>query len=80
MTEYRRYTHLGNCKNHYIYQLRNTNLGDDYLTIKLADLVNAYRPHTPIPTRNQLENDNTRIDKKSPCGLKSINKSFKETY
>ena len=42
----RRITHQENCRNHLITHLRNTQLESDYLTLKLGDLINAYRPHT----------------------------------
>ena len=42
----RRIRNKENCRNHYITQLRNVQLENDYLTLKLADLINAYRPHT----------------------------------
>jgi len=42
----RRITHQENCRNHYITHLRHIQLENDYLTFKLADLINAYRPHT----------------------------------
>ena len=42
----RRITHQENCRNHLITHLRNTQLENDYLTLKLGDLINAYRPHT----------------------------------
>ena len=42
----RRITHQENCRNHLITHLRHTQLENDYLTLKLGDLINAYRPHT----------------------------------
>ena len=42
----RRITHQENCRNHLITHLRHTQLQNDYLTLKLGDLINAYRPHT----------------------------------
>ena len=42
----RRIRNKENCRNHHITQLRNVQLENDYLTLKLADLINAYRPHT----------------------------------
>ena len=41
----RRITHQENCRNHFITHLRHIQLENDYLTLKLADLINAYRPH-----------------------------------
>ena len=42
----RRITHQENCRNHLITHLRHTQLQNDYLTLKLGDIINAYRPHT----------------------------------
>ena len=42
----RRITHQENCRNHLITHLRHTQLENDYLTLKLGDIINAYRPHT----------------------------------
>ncbi len=72
MTESRRYTHLGNCKNHQIYQLRNVEM-DPYLQFKLSELIGCYRPHDPIPTKEQLMSDNRRPkDMSSPCSMERL--------
>ena len=42
----RRIRNKENCRNHHITQLRYVQLENDYLILKLADLINAYRPHT----------------------------------
>ena len=43
-----------NCRNHLITHLRNVQLEDDYLTLKLADLINAYRPHDEPLSKQEL--------------------------
>ncbi len=42
----RRIRNQENCRNHFITHLRHIQLENDYLILKLADLINAYRPHT----------------------------------
>ncbi len=37
----RRITHQENCRNHHITQLRYVQLENDYLILKLADLING---------------------------------------
>lgn len=39
--------------NHQIYYLRNTQM-DERLTLLLAPIISAYRPHDPIPTKDEL--------------------------
>ena len=39
--------------NHQIYHLRNSQM-DERLTLLLAPIISAYRPHDPIPTREEL--------------------------
>ena len=51
----RRITHQENCRNHFITHLRHTQLENDYLTLKLADLINAYRPHTDPSYENRSD-------------------------
>ena len=36
-----------------IYHLRNSQM-DERLTLLLAPIISAYRPHDPIPTREEL--------------------------
>ena len=51
-----------------IYHLRNANL-DPKLALKLSDIISSYRPHDPIPTREEL-GDPLPIE--PPVGLKNI--------
>ena len=46
--------------NHDIYHLRNTQM-DDKLTYQLSGIIAAYKPHSPIPTKEELESDNEPI-------------------
>ena len=39
--------------NHHIYYLKDTQM-DERLTLLLAPIISAYRPHDPIPTREEL--------------------------
>ena len=39
--------------NYDIYHLRNTQM-DDKLTYQLSSIIYAYRPHDPIPTKEEL--------------------------
>ncbi len=39
--------------NHSIYHLRTTRM-DDKLQAQLSSIIYAYRPHTAIPTREEL--------------------------
>ena len=39
--------------NHQIYHLRHSQL-DERLALLLSPIISAYRPHEPIPTREQL--------------------------
>ena len=39
--------------NHHIYYLRDTQM-DERLTLLLAPIISAYRPHDPIPTKKEL--------------------------
>ena len=51
----RRITHQENCRNHFITHFRHIQLENDYLTLKLADLINAYRPHTDPSYENRSD-------------------------
>lgn len=46
--------------NYDIYHLRNTQM-DDKLTYQLSGIIAAYKPHSHIPTKEELESD--RVDK-----------------
>ena len=39
-----------------IYHLRHTQM-DPRLQALLSDIISAYRPHDPIPTKDELDND-----------------------
>ena len=53
---------------HPIYHLRNANLSPE-LALRLAPFLNAHRPHSDIPTREELGD---RIPNQSPVGLKNL--------
>jgi len=55
---------------HPIYYLRHANLSPE-LALRLAPFLNAHRPHSDIPTREELGD---RIPNQSPVGLKNIAK------
>ena len=42
--------------NHHIYLLRHSQL-DERLALMLSPFISAYRPHDPIPTREQLQEE-----------------------
>lgn len=46
--------------NYDIYHLRNTQM-DDKLTYQLSGIIAAYKPHSPMPTKEELDTD--RVDK-----------------
>lgn len=54
-----------NSMNHEIYHLRNTRM-DDKLTYQLSGIIAAYKPHSPIPTKEEL--DEQLVDK-SPLSM-----------
>ena len=56
--------------NHDIYHLRHVSL-DTKLALQLNPFISAYRPHSPIPTREEL-GDPLPIE--PPVGLKNIAK------
>ena len=62
--------------NHLIYHLRNTRM-DDKLQAQLSSIIHAYRPHDPIPTKDEL--DAERVDY-SHCSLKHIAKEVGRVY
>ena len=41
-------------QNHLIYELRNARM-DEYLTLRLADIISAYRPHDSPLTDKELK-------------------------
>ena len=43
-------------QNHMIYHLRHTQM-DPRLQALLSDIISAYRPHDPIPTKDELEGE-----------------------
>ena len=43
-----------NCRNHLITHLIHVHLEDEYLKFKLADLINAYRPHDEPLSKQEL--------------------------
>ena len=57
-------------QNHMIYHLRNTQM-DPRLQALLSDIISAYRPHDPIPTKDELEGDRVA---NSHVSLKAIAK------
>jgi len=61
---------------HPIYHLRHANLSPE-LALRLAPFISAYRPHDPIPTREELGD---RIPNESPVGLKNIAKDIGKEY
>jgi len=67
-----------NCRNHYIYELRNSQL-DEKLQYQLAPFIRAYKPHDTIPTKEQLISDNRRQkDLTSPCSMDNLVKQSNE--
>jgi hypothetical protein len=61
---------------HPIYHLRNANLSPE-LALRLAPFLNAHRPHSDIPTREELGD---RIPNESPVGLKNIAEDIGRKY
>ena len=61
---------------HPIYHLRHANLSPE-LALRLAPFISAYRPHSDIPTREELGD---RIPNESPVGLKNIAKDIGKEY
>ena len=53
---------------HPIYHLRHTNL-DPELALRLEPFIRAHRPHSDIPTKEEL---GERLPLESPVGLKNI--------
>ena len=61
---------------HPIYHLRHANLSPE-LALRLAPFLNAHRPHSDIPTREELGD---RIPNQSPVGLKNIAEDIGRKY
>ena len=62
-----------NCRNHLITHLRNVQLEDEYLTLKLADLINAYRPHDePLSKQELLEQFGPPVDRITRLSMDSL--------
>ena len=62
-----------NCRNHLITQLRNVHLEDEYLTLKLADLINAYRPHDePLSKQELYEEFGPPVDRITRLSMDSL--------
>ena len=62
-----------NCRNHLITHLRNVQLEDEYLTLKLADLINAYRPHDePLSQQELYEQFGPPVDRITRLSMDSI--------
>ena len=54
--------------NHQIYHLRHSQL-DQRLALLLSPIISAYRPHEPIPTREQLQEERINQSHLSLDGL-----------
>ena len=63
--------------NHDIYHLRHTNL-DPKLALQLAPFISAYRPHDPIPTRDELGEKVIPVD--SEFSMKNLCKDIGKEY
>ena len=62
-----------NCRNHLSTHLRNVQLEDDYLTLKLADLINAYRPHdAPLSKQELYEEFGPPVDRITRLSMDSL--------
>ena len=53
---------------HPIYHLRDSNL-DPELALRLSPFIHAHRPHSDIPTKEELGD---RIPNESPVGMKNL--------
>ena len=62
-----------NCRNHLITQLRNVHLEDEYLKFKLADMINAYRPHDePLSQQELYEQFGAPVDRITRLSMDSV--------
>ena len=59
-----------NQPSHPIYHLRHTNL-DPELALRLSPFIQAHRPHSDIPTKEEL---GERLPLQSPCGMEQLTK------
>ena len=63
--------------NDQIYHLRHTQM-EGKLQAQLSSIIYAYRPHDPIPTKDELEGDrvaNSYVSMRSIC--KDVNKDYR---
>ena len=59
-------------QNHLIYELRNVRM-DEYLTLKLADIISAYRPHDlPLTDKELKEQFGRPSDRITLTSMKEI--------
>lgn len=63
--------------NHDIYHLRHVQL-DPKLSYQLCDILNAYRPHDPIPTKDELGEKVIPVD--SEFSMKNLCKDIGKEY
>ena len=63
-------------QNHMIYHLRHTQM-DPKLQALLSDIISAYRPHTEIPTKDELEGDRVA---NSYVSMRAIAKEVNREY
>ena len=59
-----------------IYHLRHTQM-DPKLQALLSDIISAYRPHTEIPTKDELEGDRVA---NSHVSMRAIAKEVNREY
>jgi hypothetical protein len=63
-------------QSHLIYHLRHTQM-DERLQAQLSAIISAYRPHDPIPTRAQLQEEKVTH---SYVSLRAISKEVNRDY
>ena len=59
-----------------IYYLRHVEL-DPKLALQLSPFINSWRPHSSIPTREELGD---RLPLESPCSMTNLAKDIGRTY
>ena len=59
-----------------IYYLRHVEL-DPKLALQLSPFINSWRPHDPIPTKDEL---GERLPLESPVGMKNLCKDIGKEY
>ena len=59
-----------------IYYLRHVEL-DPKLALQLSPFINSWRPHDPIPTKDELGD---RLPLESPCSMKNLCKDIGKEY